>query len=295
MPLTLPKINTNWLLLGLAIVLGGGAAYLGNRALERRMHELDEQARQGHETIPVVVAKRDLARGDAIGPEHFAVRAVPKEFLHGDAVRPAQFSEMERQRLAVSLKRGDVLLPVHSEGNGSQVFSATLNKGRRALTFEVDAVNSISGMLRPGDRVDLIYSARAQESSSTEVTRPLLSNVEVLATDQVLSRRDEETGRERSFTTITLELTPLDAQRVIVAKQSGRLTALLRHPEDKDDNRTAALSADALLHGIANGRGAAGQAVEFIVGGSGNGPADVQLQLSRMGAASPATAGRTNP
>ena len=46
MALSLKKINSNWLLLGAAILLGGGAAYLGGAALKQRMHELDEQAKK---------------------------------------------------------------------------------------------------------------------------------------------------------------------------------------------------------------------------------------------------------
>ena len=86
----------------------------------------------------------------------------------------------------------------------------------------MSSVNSISGMLRPGDRIDLIYSNKG--SQGQDLTMPLLSNVTVLATDQSVSKRDES-GKERSFSTITLEVSPLDADRIIVAKASGQLTA----------------------------------------------------------------------
>ena len=67
---------------------------------------------------------------------------------------------------------------------------------------------------------------RAGTSGSGDVTAPLMSNVPILATDQHLTKRDD--GKEHSFSTITLEVTPYDADRIIVAKASGRLTALLR-------------------------------------------------------------------
>jgi pilus assembly protein CpaB len=283
-----PKINTNWLLLGVALALGVGAVVLSNQLIQRRMAQLEEEARRGQETVPVVVAKRDMARGDPITADAMAVRQVPREFVHETAVRPGDFAGMERQRLAVPLKRGEILLPVHSEGNGNQVFSATLKKGLRALTFEVDAVNSISGMLRPGDRIDLIYTARGTSGgpagSDVDVTAPLMSNVSVLATDQTVTKRDLETGKERSFSTITLEVTPLDADRIIVAKESGRLTAVLRHPEDEAANTTRALTA-ANLSGRGTARETNGPSVEYIVGGNGRGGmAEVQWQLGRLAA-----------
>lgn len=288
-----PKINTNWLLLGVAIALGVGAVVMSNHLIQRRMAQLEEEANSGKQTVAVVVAKRDMQRGEPISSEAMAVREVPAEFVHADAIRPDQFAGMERQRLAVPMKRGDVLLPVHSEGNGDQVFSATLKKGLRALTFEVDAVNSISGMLRPGDRIDLIYSARPMNAGSEEgdVTAPLLSNVSVLATDQKLTKREDEAGRERSFATITLEVSPLDANRIIVAKESGRLTAVLRHPEDEGPNNTRALTA-ANLASRGDGKADLGPSIEYIVGGGGGGPADTQFQLARMASAALSPAGQ---
>lgn len=280
--MNLPRINQNWLLLIVALLLGGGAAFLGNRMVQRHMEALDEEARRANQPIPVVVAKRDLLPGDSLNGENFAVRQVPREFVNADTLTPDVFGQLEHQRLAVGMKRGDMLLPAHAEGQGATVFSATLKNGRRAMTFEVDTVNSVSGMLRPGDRIDLMLSQRNTGGTQEEVTRTLLSNMVVLATDQNLKRRDEQTGQERSFSTVTLDLSPRDAQRLIVAKQAGRLTALLRHPDDQGPNPTQALTA-ASLFGGAQRAGGAGEPlqVEYIVGGggSGGGMAGVQKQV----------------
>jgi pilus assembly protein CpaB len=279
----LPRINQNWLLLLVALLLGGGAAFLGNRMVQRHMQALDEEAKRANQPIPVVVAKRDLLPGDTLTGDNFAVRQVPREFVNADALTPDAFGQLEHQRLAIGMKRGDMLLPAHAEGAGATVFSATLKNGRRAMTFEVDTVNSVSGMLRPGDRIDLMLSQRATSGSQEEVTRTLLSNMVVLATDQNLKRRDEQTGQERSFSTVTLDLSPQDAQRLIVAKQSGRLTALLRHPDDQAPNPTRAMTADALFGAKRADGGAMGERlqVEYIVGGGGggSGPAAVQKQV----------------
>jgi pilus assembly protein CpaB len=276
----LPKINSNWLLLAVALLLGGGAAYLGNRVVQQHLADLNEQAARIHEPVNVVVAKRDLSVGDTISADHFAVRQVPNQYVNADSVRPNDFSSLQGQRLAVAMKRGDTLLPAHIDGQGAQVFSAVLKAGRRALTFEVDVVNSVSGMLRPGDRIDLVYSGKDSSPQSQELTRVLLANVLVLATDQTLTRRDEHTGGERAFGAITLDLAPDEAQRVVVAKAAGRLTALLRNPDDKGLSPGQVISAAQLFP---SGPGAAqGPTVEYLVGGSG-GPIDVQRQLTALG------------
>lgn len=278
MALTKPqwRFNKNWLLLLAALALGGGAAYLSDRVLSDRLQALDAAARQDKDMVAVVVAKAEIPRGEAIQPALFAVRQIPREFEQSDAVTPESFEQMHHQRLAIALQRGDVLLPAHSEGLGGQVFSATLTKGRRALTIEVDTVNAVSGMLRPGDRIDLIYGVRGTDAGdSSERSLPLLSNVRVLATDQTLTKRDDGSGKERSFSTVTLDVSPREAQRIIVAKQSGRLVATLRHPDDAERNATGVITADDLTRGARPPV----RTVEMITGGGGS---LAEVQLARL-------------
>jgi pilus assembly protein CpaB len=267
------KLNKNWILLGVAIVLGLGAMALSNRVIHTRMAELEADAKRGQETVRVVVAARDLQRGDAVSSESVAVRRVPKEYVHHTAIRPEQFDNVDRQRLAVPLRRGEVLLEAHTEGKGASVFSATLKKGLRALTFEVDAVNSISGMLRPGDRIDLIYAARSiTGNAGQEFVLPLMSDVEVLATGQSVSKDRDNDKRDRTYSTVTLEVSPFDANRIILAKSGGRLTAVLRNPDDRDRNATAPLSVASLLGQQTSDSidQAEGRLVQYIIGGSGS-------------------------
>ncbi|MEK8031089.1 Flp pilus assembly protein CpaB [Ideonella sp. DXS29W] len=272
MAISIPKINTNWLLLLVAIGLGIGAVYMSNSLIKRKLADIEEAAAMKNETVDVVVAKQDLAQGQPLTADMVAVRSIPKQFAHEGGVRPDQFDAVEGQRLAVPIKRGEAILTIQTEGAGVNLFSNGVKKGLRALTFEVDMVNSISGMLRPGDRIDLIYTSKAV-GDGPEVTMPLLSNVPIMATDQTLTKRDDGSGRERSFTTVTLEVTPVDANRIIVAKSAGTLTAVLRNPDDDAVNSTRTLSAEMLVAGTAK----AMPVVEYIVGGSSGGRADVQL------------------
>lgn len=264
MPLPRINVNKNWLLLGLAVVLGVGAMILSNSVIKRRMGELEADSKRGQSTVTVVVANRDMEKGEAITADDLAARPVPVEWAHSTAVKPDEVSQYELQRLSTSIKRGEVLLQSHLEGKGSNVFSANLKKGWRALTFEVDTVNSISGMLRPGDHIDLIYTGKGANQTEDQ-TLPLLSGVMVLATGQTVTKTDDATGKDRTFSTVTLEVSPLDADRVIVAKAGGRVTAVLRHPDDVAINSTRPLVAANLLGGI----GGTGNTVQYIIGGGG--------------------------
>ena len=245
LPIQLPQFNRT-ILMGVAGAgLGLLAMLLQHKVLHDQKARIDAQARAAHKMVKVVVASRDVARGEPIEPDRFALREVPAEFVHASALRPEQFDQYVGQRLAAPLKAGEALLDLHLEST-SLVFSATLAKGNRALTTEVDEVNSISGMLRPLDHIDLMVTARATGGNGPETTFPLMSNVEVLATGQVTRKRDVN-SQPHTYTTITLSVSPQDAERIVVAKNSGKLTAVLRNPDDDRPNSTAALNIDDLM------------------------------------------------
>ena len=269
------KFNKNWLLLIAAIGLGLLSAFLMNKAVQQRMDQLDAEANRGLEMVEVVVANRDLEKGDVLAADAVASRQFPKQYVHASAVVPACFSQVENARLQVPLQRGEVVLPAHIDGLGQRVFSTILKKGMRALTFEVDEISSTAGMLRPGDRVDLIYSVKPSDpgASSERVLFPLLSNVSILATGQSVTKQDNR-GTERRYTNVTLEVSPFDANRILLAKSTGDLTAVLRSPDDQEKNSSAILTPDALIPVLPKKSAkpiapADPQGIEYLIGGGG--------------------------
>jgi pilus assembly protein CpaB len=213
----------------------------------------------------VVVARADLPRGTPVSAATFAVRDVPSAYVHASAVRPDAFERVERQRLGSALQRGEVLLLEHLDGAAGGVFSAMLQPGRRALTVEVDDRNAIAGLLRPGDRIDLLVSVRDARGGGVETTWPLLAGVEVLATGQAVRRSDGH--GERSYSSITLDVSPEDAHRIVVARAAGALSAALRHPDDPDAPELPPLALDDVLGRTPPPKANPAAMVEILVGG----------------------------
>jgi pilus assembly protein CpaB len=259
-----PQMNRSWLTLGGAVLLGGVALMLSHSLLHKHMQDLDAAERAAHKMVNVVVASRDLARGEPITVDRFAIREVPIEYVHEAAIRPDHFAQYLGVKLGAPLKRGEALLGLYLESS-SQVFSNTLENGNRALTTEVDEVNSISGMLRPSDHIDLMATAKGTAANAKEITFPLLTNVQVLATGQV-TRKADGSSQQRTYSTITLSVSPEDAQRIVVAKSSGKLTAVLRNPEDARTGTTAAMNIDDVLPKKPN-EAKARPPVQYIIGG----------------------------
>jgi pilus assembly protein CpaB len=259
----------------LAAALGFGVlAVLGARSYIEEQIAI-ERARKApsQPDVEVVVAKRDLKRGEVVGPDSMAVRRLPADGLPGSVVAPDRFEAFQGARLGAAMRAGEPLLSGLVEGADAVAFSAKVREGIRALTIAVDEVNALSGMLQPGDRIDLHVSlrppARPGVPMTSETTAPLMQDILVLATGRQVRASADESRTARMFTTITVEVSPDQAQRLIVAQRAGRLTALLRNPVDRKPVAQRSIDVSDLL-GLAVPVPRTGRAPpEIIVGGRG--------------------------
>lgn len=270
-------INKNWIALVAALGVGGLAAYGAKNYLGAQMAEI-EAREKNKAMIQVVVAKTDLEKGSPLTADSLAVRAMPKEWAHSGAVTPDQFSRVEGSVLAYPAAAGEPVIWAQLEGQRTPTFSARLSAGRRAVTVPVDEISSLSGMVEPGDLIDIVVSISKDKRSFTFT---LLQSVTVLATGTQASQESKDPGgRARTFTTITLDTTPDDAKRVIAAREVGRITALLRAPNDTSSVSKVRSDAQTLL-GLASGSASGSSSVPVIYGG---GPiSEGQHMPARMG------------
>ena len=236
---TVPR--KTWIVLGVALAVGLLAALLARAWLANRMADLEYKVRGGRQDL--VVAKQALKRGERIGADKLAVRSIPAEFAHSSGIRPDDFNRLENRVLAQDVVAGEMILPSMLEPIKAPTFSARVASGRRAITVPVDEINSISGMLEPGDLIDLIVTLDQQ---GRKVTVPLMHSVAVMATGQ-RSADDPKSGERRLYSTVTLDADPQQAQYLIVARETGRITALLRNPGDRIPNNDNAIDLAALL------------------------------------------------
>lgn len=218
--------KTFWVLL-IALVTGGTAATLARRYLSEQIENIETR----HKTpmVNLVVAKTDLVAGARLSSQTVAVRPVPQDHAHSAAVRPEQFDRIDGQLLQHPLKAGDAVLWSSLEAPRPPTFSARVAPGRRAVTIPVDDINAVAGMLEPGDRVDLLLVLDAQGHKHTLT---LLRAVQVLATGQRTEEGQGRNSERRLYTTVTLDTDPQQARNLVLAREVGRLTALLRRPDE---------------------------------------------------------------
>lgn len=222
-----PRPGKSWLILGIALSIGTIAALATRTFLTHQVQAIE--ARANGRKVSVVVAKGDLPKGTRLSTATVAVRDIPAEYAHSAAVPPDSFDRIDGQALAYPVKSGEMILWGLLEPQKAPTFSARVEEGRRALTLPVDEINSISGMLEPGDMIDLIVTV---DQGGRKHVAPLLQGVRVMATGQRVVD-DPASGERRQYSTLTLDTTPDQARDLILARDAGKLTALLRNPQDQ--------------------------------------------------------------
>ncbi|HKK16548.1 MAG TPA: Flp pilus assembly protein CpaB, partial [Gammaproteobacteria bacterium] len=140
----------------LAIGFGIVAAVLSMLYLKSREAAIVASlAGEEDQMVAVVVAKQDLAKGQKIATQDFAVREIPSSYVHPNAIPPTQFSGYAGRFLVTDIARGKPLLTSFLDETFPVDFSDLVKKGRRAMTIQIDEPQAIAGMLRPGNHIDL--------------------------------------------------------------------------------------------------------------------------------------------
>ncbi|AMM24616.1 Flp pilus assembly protein CpaB [Variovorax sp. PAMC 28711] len=257
------------MLLG-AIALAALAAFLVHFYLDDMSRRLRAEFANKGELVEVVVPRADLRLGDVVDIDAFAQRQVPADLVPPDRVAPEDIERAVGQTLKIAVPRGRPLQWGYLSSGAQPSFSDTIQTKMRALTIAVDELNSISGMIRPNDRIDLFYvtdSLAGQVSGKAVI--PLLQNIAVKATGNITRREVPPGGGaevERTYSTLTLDIAPADTGRVLLAQEQGALRAVLKHASDQQ-NSTYPMTTQADLMGAAGANRTQGDLVAHYVGG----------------------------
>jgi pilus assembly protein CpaB len=115
----------------------------------------------------------------------------------------------------------------------------------RAVTIPVSARTAVAGFVFPGDHIDLVLTqtVKGTMGQSLKTSETILKNLRVLATDQSTEQESVEgKTRVRTFSTVTLEVTPKLAEKIAVAQTIGTISLSLRSIADNSTELEQALA-----------------------------------------------------
>ena len=228
-----------------SVVIGIFAFFLTERYLSSERAKVQEQIDEfyrKHEAMYVVAAARDIPSGTRISPDDVGKLEVLKRSVRDRAVLPEQVDLIFGKKVMFNIQANSPILWSDVEGGGLAYggLASMISHGMRAISLNIAGAQGVSGMVQPNDRVDVLGTFTFPVDDNPElmenVTLTVLQNVTVLATGQTLAKHLSLQGpRRRSggYSTITLEVTPNEAELLVFAEQTrGQLTLALRNPAD---------------------------------------------------------------
>lgn len=205
----------------------------------------------GSETA-VVVARQDIPARTAIQPDMVEVVRVPSNALLGGAFSSKDVTIGRVARIPIY--KGEQLVQDKLATTKTDLgLSYIIPEGHVGFAVKIDKVIGAGGLIRPGDRVDVIGVADVKISDlatdkSVSDTRSfyISQNVEVLAVEQKLENRPaapqkdgandgtlvDQPAADSSATVVTLALTPEDAPKVLLVDEKGKIRLAVRASGD---------------------------------------------------------------
>jgi pilus assembly protein CpaB len=252
----------SWIALVIAIVLGVVAVYLANTYLTSSQKRVELTG-----TSKIAVAAFPMAFGVDVTPDKVRFVDYPNASIPpGSFNSIAQLLPGGQRRVAllpISINEPILASKLSSSGSGASI-AALLPEGMRAATVRINDVSGVAGFVQPSDTVDvLITRQNAGAAQSTQLSDVLLQNVRVIAIDQQAKNAD---GTPKVARTATLEVTPIDAQKLALAQEVGSLSLVLRKPGEANNPVVETVSMNDLRYNLYGG---ARYPAPAVVGGLG--------------------------
>jgi pilus assembly protein CpaB len=194
------------------------------------------EATKPPETVPVVVAKATLNQGQTLTEEDLEIRQVQPEFVPETVYRD-KADVLGRVPLERIIQGEFVRVERLAEPTAGVGLNALIPQGHRALSINITDGSAVSGFLNPGNYVDVLVTVAAdspdKRASGKKVkqTVTMLQARKVLAVDSRIGG-DATAGEGGAAPSVTLALTPEEAEKVTHANTEGKVTLTLRNDVD---------------------------------------------------------------
>lgn len=212
----------------IALFLAGVASWLVYDYLSKKSKETEAGKGKG-----IVVAAADIPVGSKLNATHLKMMAWP-----ATSIPPGSFTDTKSLIDRISIRPispGEPLteakLMPRDGAPGAGIMTYIIPDGHRAVTVAVNEVAGVAGFLSPHNKVDVVLTTIPPGSTDPNATisKIVLQNVPILATGQITEQKD---GKPVVVPTVTIDLTPEDAEKLVVASSKGSLQMLLRGIRD---------------------------------------------------------------
>lgn len=197
------------------------------------------------DTVQVLVAKTDISPGVKLDETMVGFQSWSKETVPQNAVVDAK--QFEERALKAYVYQGEVILQAKLGDKGVFGASAAIPEGMRLFSFPVNMTSISSGMVQPGDRVDILvtYNQTKPGQGQIQKTKTVLEFIEVFALDRKRTTDGDDGTKGTKAENMSVLVTPKQAELLFLASKMGQLQTALRNPNDRESLTAGGLDDDA--------------------------------------------------
>lgn len=219
----------------LLAVVACGAVVIMVMQLIKGYQKRIQEAERPEDTVGAIIAARHLFQGVKITEEDLASVEIPAKYLpHGAFVSHEHVvGRVPRERVLVNEFIREERLADPEEGVG---LNAIIPRGMRAISINISGGRAVSGFVNPSNIVDILVTIDPGDGSKSAQTHTVLQAVPVLAVNDRLKGNKVEKNKKKEKKvkpSVTLAVTPEEAEQVAHASQKGRVTLTLRNDLDR--------------------------------------------------------------
>jgi pilus assembly protein CpaB len=218
------------IMLIVAVALGLVAVLLSRAVLKDSNVGTIASGQGAVRTVPAVVAAADIGFGEKLTPDKLKVVDWPADTLPQGTFQRVDELVTGQGRAAMRPITANEILTQKSLSQGANRLSTSqlLNPNMRAVSVPVTEVTGVAGLIFPGDLVDVFFSRQPDEA--LPYSELLAQGARVLAVGV-----DMNVGKDKPevVKSATLEVTPLQAQKITLAVATGQLNLAVRHFSDE--------------------------------------------------------------
>jgi pilus assembly protein CpaB len=216
----------------LVIVIAILLALLASVGIYRYLSEKGRAAEEARlQTVGIVVAVIDIPIGATINANQIAITAWPKDLYPKDSF--ADLKSVVGRSVRRDFLRGEPIVAskLIPPGKGGGLLSFIVDEGKRAFTIRVNEVVGVGGFIVPDTRVDVVLTT-TPPSGSERISKIVLENMLVLAAGQIVEQKE---NKPITVNTVTLSVTPEEAEKLALASNDGVIQLVLRNLMDFDN------------------------------------------------------------
>lgn len=179
----------------------------------------------------MITAKERIPVRTVITADMLEVAEMPSEYIYSGTVTDKK--DAAGKIAASDIFPGETILSakILSREESAAGLSAKIEENKRAITIPVNNTTALNGLIYINDHVDVLVTFNSPDEEKKPVTSTIIQNVPVLAVNKNLNYGAASKDEPE---TITLMVTPEEAQQIALSIQQGSIQLVLRSLEDEN-------------------------------------------------------------